>query len=54
MTFFGNDYLDVKGISLRNRISSLFDELAKDPTPVYSYVTRFLSSNRRSCPKSNC
>ena len=31
MTFFLNDYLDVKGISLRNRISSLFDELAKDP-----------------------
>ena len=31
MAFFLNDYLDVKGISLRNRISGLFDELAKDP-----------------------
>ena len=31
MAFFLNDYLDVKGISLRNRISGLFDELAKNP-----------------------
>jgi hypothetical protein len=31
MAFFLNDYLDVKGINLRNRISGLFDELAKDP-----------------------
>ncbi len=30
MTFFLNDYLNVKGISLRKRISDLFDELEKN------------------------
>ena len=31
MAFFLNDYLDVKGINERKRISDLFDELEKNP-----------------------